>query len=484
MKPIVPLSLLLAAALPLPSLAAERWVDGEFVMMTAENCQLEPNLDSCYARTPALAEQTVDRLARMGAKHFLLPSLRAADLDRLAKPIKDRGLDFYTYEGWAWKSSKKGNEGTADCATYRSGRVAGELLPLKAKYGAAFAGLHYVDEPGEADIGHVGGLTQCVKSDPQLAQMKIFINLLPLFANNDSYVSGANPSHLDPPQYGVDCASGAVDNGKFNDMVVRYSAYAQNIAEAARPDYLAFNFYPFVPSLQNCTVARDRLLAWNMSIVSNIARSRGQVPVAYLQNAKTTKAVANGDPFDYANFHKLRWYASWFYAFGGRGLANYVSHSVCLKEANDTQAIVGGCRPADTMGLIDQDNQLTPLASDQTSLHGFSRQAQAELAAYAYRGFVDNKLSVQTGELVGWISNDQVLAGEYGLGTDARALVFFARRNPDAAGAATIGLNKWWVKVEQYDFDAGQWRVVGTSTNRIDVALDAFPGALYRLSAQ
>lgn len=484
MKPSALSWLLLAAALPLPSLASEQWIDGEFVMMTAENCQLTPHLASCYARTPALAEQTVDRLARMGAKHFLLPSLEADDLDRLAKPIRDRGLDFYTYEGWAWKSSKPANTGTDRCDTYRSGRVAGELLALKVKYGAAFAGLHYVDEPGEADIGHVAGLTQCVKSDPQLAQMKIFINLLPLFANNDSYVSGPSPGHLDPPHYGVDCATGAVDGAKFDAMVTRYTAYAQAIADGARPDYLTFNFYPFVPSLQNCTVARDLLSAWNMSIVANIARSRGQQAVAYLQNAKTLKPVAGADPFDYANFHKLRWYASWFYVFGGRGLANYISHSVCLKEANDAENVAGGCRPADTQGLIDQDNRLTALAGDQTSLHGFSRQAQYELGSYVYRGFVDNKLSVPSGGLVGWISNNEVLAGEYGQGADARALVFFARRSPDAAAAATIGLNKWWVKVERYDFETGQWRLDGASTNRIDVTLDAFPGALYRLSAQ
>ncbi|WP_186034870.1 hypothetical protein, partial [Burkholderia gladioli] len=48
----------------------------------------------------------------------------------------------------------------------------------------------------------------------------------------------------------------------------------------------------------------------------------------------------------------------------------------------------------------------------------------------------------------------------------------------------TLGLNQWWAKIEQLDFNTGTWKVVGTSTNAITVSLGDFPGALYRLSSQ
>lgn len=480
-------AVLFASLLPLQSHAAQ-WIDGSFAMMTAEDCHLNPVLTSCYMDDAAKAEKTVDDLARMGVTRFLLPSASLAQMQRLAKPIKDRGLTFYTYEGWTWRNVRRNPTGTDNCATYTADRIDPELAVLKTQYGAAFAGLHYIDEPAETDVGNLQKLTACVKSDPRLANLKIIINLLPLHANNASLLGQGNPGHLDPPEYGMSCPSGtSVDNGLKQQMIDRYSAYARAIADASQADYLAFNFYPFVPQMESCPAARDLILSENMAIVGNVARTRSKQAIAYLQNAKTinpNSPAVTPEPFNYVNFHKLRWYASWFYAFGGHGFANYISHDVCLNEGNDQHNITDGCRPADTWGLIHQNGEETPLADDQRSLHGFARQAQYELSQYRYTGVVGNALGVPSGQLVGWLSTDQVLAGEYGVATDDRALVFFARRSPDTAGSATIGLSKWWVKVEHYDFASGQWQVVGNSTNSINVSLSAFPGALYRLSSQ
>ncbi|UZW59515.1 hypothetical protein [Lysobacter enzymogenes] len=104
-------SLLLAgAAASMPAAAGEH-VDGSFVFMSADSCYTAGN-EGCYLTDPAAAAKAVDELAAVGVKHFLLPGTHPqrdtlAQLRVIARAVKDRGFDFYTYEGWSWKSSAR-----------------------------------------------------------------------------------------------------------------------------------------------------------------------------------------------------------------------------------------------------------------------------------------------------------------------------------------------------------------------------------------
>ncbi|MGJ7903598.1 hypothetical protein [Lysobacter sp. 1R34A] len=467
--------LMLSATLPLPSAHASEFVDGTFAFMTAEMCYETPATSGCYKNDPVQARKAVNALADLGVTRFLLPPTDTLAIARLiGGPIKDRGLTFYTYEGFDWYSTR-GPHGAKDCASYTTRRVDPLIAPLRAEFGDTYAGLHFADEPAIADIARLEQQTNCVKSDARLNGMKIFVNLLPLHANEGSYNGTEHAGALTPSQYGVDCSTGSIAQPSLTAaMVNKYSNYARDAVDKVRPDYLAFNLYPFVPSLHNCVTARDLLLSENMSIISNLARSRGRTSIAYLQNVRTADPANHPDPFNYANFNDLRWFASWFYTFGGNGLANFASH---------THRYSGGLNGGGfQIGLLDWNNEPTNIAGDELNLHSYGRQFQRELSNHAYRGFVDNALGVTSGDLVGWISSNQVLAGEYGAASDTRALVVFSRRSPASAGSATVGLNRWWTQVEKLDLWTGQWTTVGTSTNSIDVSLSTEPGALYRLS--
>lgn len=476
MKKFAMSALLLSASLPFQSAQAAEFVDGSFAFMTAEMCYTTPAGSGCYRNDPVQARKAVNALADLGVTKFLLPptdTLAAARL--IAAPVKERGLSFYTYEGFDWYSTR-GPDGATDCTSYTQRRIDPLLAPLRAEFGDTYAGLHFADEPALDDIARLQRQTDCVKSDPRLGGMKIFVNLLPLHANNASFNGTEHAGALAPHEYGVNCAAGTISQPALTTaMVNRYSNYARDAVDKIRPDYLAFNLYPFVPSLQNCVTARDLLMSENMSIVSNMARSRGRTSVAYMQNVRTADPANHPDPFNYANFNSLRWSASWFYVFGGDGLANFASHTHRYNGGFNGQ---GGWQTS----MFDWNNDPTDLAGDALNLHSYSRQFQHELSAYTYRGFVDNALGVSTGDLVGWISSSQVLAGEYGKSTDTRALVVFARRFPATSGTATIGLNRWWTQIEKLNLDTGLWMTVGTSTNSIDVSLSTDPGALYRLT--
>ncbi|MEB2231016.1 hypothetical protein VDS41_05870 [Xanthomonas campestris pv. campestris] len=451
---------------------ASQFIDGSFVMMSSETCN-GGNPEYCYLRDAAASEKVITDLARTGAKQFLLPSAEIDQLRLLARPIQKLGLTFYTYERWTFENASQ--SGKFDCAYYTKERLEKDIAPLKAEFGQAFAGLHYKDEPPTQDIARLGALTNCVKADPRFQDLKIFINLLPLHANAGSYAGTQHAGAMSPAEYGVDCRAGTISNPtRTAAMVQSYSNYAMSISDMVRPDFLSFDLYPFVSSLSKCPVARALLMSENMSIISNLARSRNQTSVAYLQNVETIDKASTSDPFYYANFHDLRWFASWFFVFGGNGFANFISHN--------TGASTNTARKSDFFGLLSEANVPTHLASDQQSLHGFTSQVQTALIEQKYLGFVDNSLGVPSGAHVGWIPDSSMLVGEYSDSSSSKATLIFARRNPREAASTSIGLNKWWSKIEMLNFETGVWTQVGTSTNRIDVALSSFPGAIYRLT--
>jgi hypothetical protein len=275
---------------------------------------------------------------------------------------------------------------------------------------------------------------------------------------------------MTPAQYGVNCSAGGITNpAAAQTVTANHLNYVTAAADTIRPDYLATNVYVFDHQLVQCPAGREFVMTEGMNAVSGIARSRGQKPVAYLQNFRT---AAPPYAFHPTSFHHHRWYTSWFFVFGGRQFGNFVSH--------DDNTISGTMHH----GMLTASNDSRDLAVDALNTHAYTRQIQQQLSSRTYRGFVAPFLSVPTGEIVGWLPSDQIVAGEYGRNTDSSAMVFFARRSISQPTSATTGFNKWWVRIERLNFNTGQWETVGTNTNSTQVSLTEFPGALYRLSMQ
>lgn len=454
---------LLAALAPLTASAAEVQ-SGAFIFMSDETCRPVAQAN-CYLNNELEARKVVNALADRGVTRFLLPHTQdISQLDLIAQVIKDRGLSFYTYEGWHWWSADPDNFGYSTCETYTAGRIA-PLVAFKRKYGDAFAGLHFLDEPPLPELGRMKTLAQCVRADPVLAQMKIFINLIPIYGNDNRFAGIENGKAMSPDQYGVDCALGRITNRTLTDkMVSRYSEYVRDIAENVAPTYLALNLYPFDQQMKGCPAARDLVLSENMSIISHAARIRGQVPVMYSQNFMTIPPAGEDQP-QHAGFNELRWAASWFYVFGGQGTANFVSHDFDNR-----------------IGLLNRNNVPNQLAAEQSDLNSFAAPSQRELSKHPFNGFVSQFLGVNNGPLIASVSNDQILVGQYGSVADNEAMLFVAKHDPYANANSLIVLSKAWAKIERYDFNSGLWLTVAGNSNQFNVALSDFPGSLYRMS--
>lgn len=341
------------------------------------------------------------------------------------------------------------------------------LIPLKNEFPATFTGFHFKDEPGLAHLDGLGELKACLSSQPEFQGMKVFLNLFPIHANYAA-LSGLAPNLAGvrhPSEYGVDCSNDSIaDMDRAREMAKGYGTYVRRATEKIRPDYLSFDLYPFTGDLAHCNAARELTVSENLSIVSLMGKLADITPVAYLQNVQLRNDF-------YANFHHLRWFASWALAFGVQEFANFVSHDGVSDES--------GLRD---IGLLDSRNDETKLALDQLSLFGFLRYLQSELSVFRYNRFVAPFLGVMTGDIVGWLPSPDALAGEYLSGASNQAMVFFGRRTIEGTVQTPVGLNAWYTTIEQLDLSTGQWNLVAQSLNSIQVTLQDFPGALYRLT--
>jgi hypothetical protein len=452
--------------------AQVRAQEDTFVFMSSQLACPQPNVSAdCYLSNPNAAAKAVTALRDAGVRNFLLPSATLNEMSIIGQAISAAGLKFYTYEHWEFRDAVRPAYpgGTFDCAYYTQHRIEAELLPLRQAFPSAFAGVQLTDEPLRRDFANLGAQVACLRADQRLAGIKIFVDLLPIYSNQmQPGGSATSPDAMLPSQYGVSCAAGGIVNPVAAQAVVaNHLDYVTAAADTIRPDYLATNIYVFDKYLGSCPAGREFVMTEGFSAVSNVARSRGRKPVSYLQNFRTATIPYTFEP---TSFHHHRWYASWFFVFGGRQFANFLSH--------DDGSIVSTMH----YGMLTPTNDSRDLAGDAFNTHAYTQQIQQQLASRTYRGFVAPFLSVPTGDIVGWLPSTQVVAGEYGRSVDSSAMVFFARRNFDQPASTIIGLNKWWVRVERLNFNSGLWETVGTSTNAIQVSLVEFPGALYRLS--
>lgn len=445
---------------------------GSFVFLRPETA-CATSAQNCITTNAAAAGAAVDSLIQAGGAFFLLPSLDGTYPTVLESAIASRSRKFLTFEEWAFQAARV--SGKFNCDDYTRERIKPFLLPLKAAFPDAFYGFNLADEPGSSVHAELGQLSVCLKQQAEFASMKIFVNLSPANANAAALNDYRSPNAdiRSPAEYGVDCSSNTVANRSLANMVIGdYSAYVHSAVNNIGPDILAFDNYPFTPAFDACTAARDLITSESMSGIAGTARAAGIASVAYLQNMRTPPGVSPVR-FDSAGFRLLRWYSAWFFTFGGQGFANFLSHDVAADVAGIPM-----------QGMLSVDNTPRDLLGEQQSTFGMNRQVQASLQGYPFQDFVAPWLGVNIGAVIGWMPSPDLMAGEYGAPAGGRVMLFIASRPTTGTVGATLGLNQWWAKIEQLDFNTGTWNVVGTSTNAITVSLSDFPGALYRLSSQ
>ncbi len=203
----------------------------------------------------------------------------------------------------------------------------------------------------------------------------------------------------------------------------------------------------------------------NMSVIAQQANARGIVPIAYLQNYQLSVPNGSPDSPEHASFRDLRWYAAFFYAFGGRGTANFLSHD-----------------QGQNFGMLDANNEPRDIAIEQESVFGFTHQVQDALRGYDYVDFVAPWLGVTSGSMVGWLPSENIMASEFASQSGGSDIVIFVTRPNGTVSSVPTGLNKWRTKIERLNFGSGLWETVGQSTNAITVDFGDLPAAVYRLT--
>jgi hypothetical protein len=419
-----------------------------------------------YLRNPDAATKVVQALEKMGVRYFLVLGDTIDDYITIGTAIKAAGLQFFSDERWSYEGVIN-NQGHFDSEKYLQTRIGPFLARLKEKFPATFVGFHLKDEPGIVHLENLGDMKSCLYKQPEFQGMKVFLNLAPIHMNCAG-LTGLVPELADgrsPSDYGVDSSiNSIVDHRKVKEMTSVYGAYVKMAVEKIKPDYLCFDLYPFSYSLATCTAARELTISENLSIVSANAQRGEIVPIAYLQNVQFSNDF-------YANFHHLRWFASWALTFGIQEFANFVSHDSAIDKDG-----------LQDMGLLDLQNNETKLGNDQRSVFGFLRHIQHELSTFRYNRFVAPFIGVLCGDIVGWLPTTDILAGEYLSGDSNQVMIFFARRPLEGTVQTTVGLNAWYKTIEQLNVVTGQWDVIARSLNSIQITLDKFPGALYRLT--
>ncbi|GAA0908763.1 hypothetical protein GCM10009552_18470 [Rothia nasimurium] len=442
------------------------------MMAATSNCPADTSGDqnTCYMTNLDQALKAVTNLQTAGVEYFMLPSATTAETELMASAIEARGGKFLTMERWTFEDAVNKGAGTFSCDSYTANRINALLVPLKKQHPDSFFGLELKDEPPSSTHSNLGSMVACVRAQPLLSDLKIFVNLVPVNAN-DASLNGPKspediPDALKPIDIGIDCNSNTlVDRTKFNAMVARYTDHVISALDKIKPDYIAYDIYPFNAALDSCTTAREQLMTANASIIAQQANVRGVIPIAFLQNVQ--QAVPTGSPYDprHASFHELRWFAAWFYAFGGRGTANFLSH--------DWEQY---------FGMLDASNNPRDIAIEQQSVFGFTHQVQDALGGYTYVDFVAPWLGVPTAAVVGWLPAQNIMASEFTNPDNGSNIVVFVNRNNGPTPITLVGLNKWRTKIEKLNFWTGLWETVGQSTNAISVDFGDMPAAVYRLT--
>ena len=447
----------------------------------------------------------------------LLNPTALTQLTPLATAIQQAGLQFYVDQRWTFRNAIV--YGVFTCSKYITDAVLPNLLPLKTQFPDTFAGVAY-DEPAGADTTNMALFSACWRSVipaqvPALAGMKVFVNLLPTYAEMPrlSIPTGdvadrasSDCATLYPVPAGTAGPIQLSDYPNSYNYLSSYCQYAHAIARVITPDYLAFDSYPTQSTAwanssypgNTTTDLRDFMLGENYKIVSAAARtySSGSTiihPVSYTQDFAEFNQSTSAIRTPVADFNMMRWHAALGYAYGFIDYANFLSHSYCDAPltspcANWVSGFFNSSNNEDLRTFATADPNLNPWTMYASGMPGVLGPVKTQLAGYVFLDTVFPHQGVLSGSApgyaLGWLPSPNLVAGEYKNTATGQNMIIFANRNYGLTIPAQVASFSFWVRtVEKFDFFHGIWvKQNTTSTNSVTFSETSFPFSMIRLT--
>ncbi len=416
------------------------------------------------------ADTVISSLKNIGSDAYLIPSATDAGTRLIGRAIKNRGGYFFTQERWSFVDSVV--NGTFDCARFLS-RRAPLLRQLRTEFPGTFRGLHLLDEPVFADLPLLGAMARCVRGDPTLAGLDLYLNLLPLVTIPSGFHSKDNISYTSPAALGIDCGSGDLIHPSWLlGHQQLYASYVDQAMAQVRPEFLAFDFYPYVAAWgQSCVGASRVALTQNSRFIESRTGTKTEA-VFYLQNFCGT----SGQGFLCTPAVWLNWSSALAMASGVRRFAYFASND--FFDANQY-----------FNGLLNTWNVPTGLYSEADAWNRANARIRGILAASNFVSFVSPKIGILSGGVVGNLDalgalGGDLSSGEYA-GVDGSRYLLVSPNQLVAPGIWTrVHLNSWFSKIDQYNPRTDSWTDVrpgGTAANHLAIWFNQEQQILIRL---
>ncbi len=437
--------------------------DGSFVFMDNYLQSSLPAAD--FSKTIIAAERVVGNLQALGSNKFLIPSLVPNDIETLGAVIEKKSGYFYTQERWSFEDANA--TGTFDCARFNQQRTP-TLIRLKAKFPKTFRGLHLKDEPSFALLAQLGSMARCVRAVPELRNLELFLNLLPLATTHSGLANHVNLGYQRPDELGLDCSTGDIVNPRLiDDHVAYYNSYARKAMELIQPTYLAFDFYTVGQQyLPRCQGAAGKILSLNSRVIAGAAQTSGNAtPISYLQNfCGVTDATC-------AQAAQLKWSSDIAMVNGIKDFAYFASHNF----------FDGGY----FYGLFDIWNNPTGLYREAAEWNQTTESIRNVLSDKTFVHSVLPSLGLGNGNVVSNLNafvsplEAQFSAGEFH-GRDGYWYVLITPNAPAISGQWTrVELAGRYGSVEMFRW--GQFLEVGRNSNVADVWFVDNQAVLFRV---
>lgn len=428
-----------------------------------------------FATQPAQANSVVNSLKALGAQAFLIPSVSDANARMLGATIQSHGGFFYTQERWSFSASVE--NGVFSCATYKATRFP-LLKELRTKFPQSFRGLHLLDEPVFDDLPRLGAMVRCVRADNELKDLEMYLNLLPLMTNSQGFYSKTDIRYMTPAEVGFECVSGTLIHPTwYNAQRDLYLGYVQTAMREIVPNYLAFDFYPYIQSWNvNCPMATQRVVADNHRIIEFYSRASGVTePISYLQNFCHKNSIG----FLCALEDQLQWASAMAIASGVTRFAYFASHE--FTDAGQSYH-----------GLLNLQNLGTGLYTQAYNWNLATKGIRSILAKSTYQAFISPKTGIPSAGIVATIdalnlsgTGSSYSSGEYLGPKGERYLLITANELVKPGQWTQVFFNRWFSTVELYRPSSDSWQDIrpnATATNYFNLWFNGEQHALIRLN--
>ncbi|MCJ8323363.1 MAG: DUF642 domain-containing protein [Rhizobiales bacterium] len=424
----------------------------------------------CYMSNTVVAREVVGHFSKLNVKNYMLPSAGEPLITLFGDAVKSAGARYYTQERWEIYVAQV--DGIFNCKKYMTSRRA-VFERLVDRHGTAFRGISLKDEPSTELFANQKRARDCIKGDvdKRIASLDVFLNLYPINANDNALEGG--PSDENSTMSLKDMGYPSC-NGREQFNLAHRTFYENNyVYEAAgliKPDQLAFDLYLQDSRYLNCLPALIDMMHLTMTMIRDNADAVRAEPLNFLQtftNLGFDRLVPSAP--------QMKWYSAWSFAHGIKRFGYFLSHNMRpMKDVTENYN-----------GLLNAVNIPNPEVFDPVrETYNFIRIVQNELGNATYAGLTAPIFNLPRGGFVHWIPSSDVIAGSYQDANPQIRYVVLVKKPQNGQINGLVSLDKWYRKVEEYNFADKQWvpHAENRATHQVNYSLDALPLMLVRLT--